>query len=411
MRRLPAERALDQLIQSKRVTSDEVRQIGRTLADFYQQLPPLPMRKNEYRLEIMRHVQGNQVELSDVRHGLDSAAVRRVHEAQLRLLNLAPELFDNRVLDGRIVDGHGDLRPEHIYLAPVPTIIDCVEFNAEFRQLDVLDELCFLAMECAELGAEWIGGQVLNDYFEMSGDKPERRLLSFYKSYRACVRAKVSTLRAEQLTCNERQKELVNAGKYLVLADGFAKELGQPLLLVVRGLTGTGKSTLASDLAEKMGIEHLKTDAIRRELLGASPQPAGYNEGIYQEENRARVYEEMLSRASLLLEQGRSVILDGTFLSATLRKKAIALAERFSAFPLIVHCYCPDNVAIERIATRTQLSASLSESTAEIRMRQKLIEQPDSAASPLCDVDTNKPLRSSVNTVMRKLKASWASSR
>ena len=75
----------------------------------------------------------------------------------MRLLMLAPELLDGRVLDGRVVEGHGDLRPEHIYLVPFPTIIDCVEFNAELRQLDVLDELAFLAMDCAALDAQWVG--------------------------------------------------------------------------------------------------------------------------------------------------------------------------------------------------------------------------------------------------------------
>jgi aminoglycoside phosphotransferase family enzyme/predicted kinase len=409
MRRLPADRALDQLILSNRVTADDVRQIGRTLARFYQQLPPLPMRPQEYRLAITQHVQGNWRELLEARHGLDAFVVRRVHEAQTRLLQLAPELFDNRVLDGRIVDGHGDLRPEHIYLAPLPTIIDCVEFNAGFRQLDVLDELCFLAMECADLGAEWIGRQVLDCYYEMSGDQAETRLLSFYKSYRACVRAKVSTLRAQQLAGPQRRESLINAEQYLRLADRFARELGPPLFLVVRGLTGTGKSTLAKVLGDKLGIEHLQTDAIRRELFGASPQPAGYNEGIYQEQNRARVYDEMLRRAGSMLADRRSVILDGTFLSAAVREKAFAMAKRFQATPLLVRCSCPDDVAIDRITARRRAAASLAESHAQIYLQQKLIEEPDPTDLPVIQVETRAAPCSLLDTVMTQLKASWAS--
>ena len=159
------------------------------------------------------------------RHGLNRVSVRRVHEAQLRLLVLAPELLDNRVLDGRVVEGHGDLRPEHIYLVPFPTIIDCIEFNAEFRQLDVLDELAFLAMECAALDAP--NGSVTKcsrNTAKAIGDEPPVELLPFYKSYRACVRAKVSALRAEQLTGQQRQESLDAAKRYLRLADAFGQE-------------------------------------------------------------------------------------------------------------------------------------------------------------------------------------------
>ena len=106
--------------------------------------------------------------------------------------------------DGRIVEGHGDLRPEHIYLAPKPTIIDCIEFNFDFRRLDVLDELGFLDMELTQLGAERVGAQILERYRQSSGDMFGAALLDFYRSYRACVRAKVSALRGKQLTGEER---------------------------------------------------------------------------------------------------------------------------------------------------------------------------------------------------------------
>ncbi|MCA9162562.1 MAG: hypothetical protein KDA62_06265, partial [Planctomycetales bacterium] len=152
MRRLPADRAMDELIRRGELTEAHVGQVAKTLANFYQQAPPVSLRCESYRQAIAQHVRANHLELSREVHQLPEPMIRRVWQAQQRVLQLWPDLLTTRVCDGRIVDGHGDLRPEHIYLAPSPTVIDCIEFNSDFRQIDVLDELCFLDMECVRLG-------------------------------------------------------------------------------------------------------------------------------------------------------------------------------------------------------------------------------------------------------------------
>jgi predicted kinase len=323
------------------------------------------------------------------------------------MLRLAAETFDHRGLDGRIVEGHGDLRPEHIYLAPTPTIIDCIEFNAEFRQLDVLDELCFLAMECERLGAGWVGEEVVSQYRSASGDDFSPRLAAFYKCYRACVRAKVFMLRAEQVSGADQAAAEQSAVDYLKLADEFRAKLGQPVLLVVRGLTGTGKTTLASRLSEVLEIERLETDAIRRELFGESRSPAEYGAALYQPEMRARVYEEMLRRAKCLIDSGRSAIVDGTFLTAQSRLDALLLAAGGRAVPLVVHCHCSDEVARQRIAARLAAGDSLSESRPDVHPRQKDMEEPDPPGLPVCHVDATVSLPAMVEAVLERLSADW----
>lgn len=392
MRRLPADRAVDRLIRSGELTDGQVHRIGSLLTDFYEQLPPVPLRTEEYRHEIERHVLDNRDELTNTRHGLDTNVARRVHEAQLRLLRLCPQMLDNRVCDGRIVDGHGDLRPEHIYLTPQPTVIDCLEFSAELRQLDVADELSFLAMECAALGAEWVGDAIIKQYRYSSGDRPSAVLLSFYKCYRACVRAKVWALRAEQLEDEARRTALDTAARYLRLADCYRQQLGSPLMLVVRGLTGAGKSTLAAAVAETLGIELLQTDAVRRELFGPSPSPAEYDAAIYCPSNRRCVYDEMFRRAESLLDAGFSVVLDGTFLSARARSRAAAIADRYKACALIVRCDCPEEIAARRIGSRLVSGATMSESRPDILLRQKQAEEPDPAGIPSIAVDSTQAL-------------------
>ena len=288
-------------------------------------------------------------------------------------------------------------------LSPSRAIIDCIEFNAEFRQLDVLDELCFLAMECERLGAGWIGEEVISQYRSVSGDVFPRRLAAFYKCYRACVRAKVCSLRAEQVSGTVQSSAEQSAVDYLKLADKFREELGRPVLLVVRGLTGTGKTTLASRLSEVLEIARLETDAVRRELFGESQSPAEYGTAIYQPENRDRVYEEMLRRANGLIESGRSVIVDGTFFTAKSRMDALAMAAGGRAVPLVVHCHCPDDVAHQRIATRLASGGTLSESRPEIHLRQKAVEEPDPPGLSVCHVDTTLSLPAMVKVVLKRL--------
>jgi aminoglycoside phosphotransferase family enzyme/predicted kinase len=409
MRRLPAERALDQLIRAGQISADEVRQIGLVLSTFFRHSPPLVLQSEVHRHRLLDHILANVAELANREHGLDASVVRRVHEAQRRLALLAPDVFDDRVRDGRIVDGHGDLRPEHIYLVPHPTIIDCVEFSADLRQLDVLDELCFLAMECARLGAAWIGDQILAHYEEASGDHPPPMLVAFYKMYRACVRAKVATLRASQLTGDERQNALSTAGDYLAAADNYSREMGSPFVVVVRGLTGTGKSTIARRLGDLFEVEVLETDAIRRELFGASVSPAGYEQGNYEPSKRAGVYIELLRRARLLLEERRSVVLDGTFVAAEYRMSAARLAAETGAALLIVDCRCPAAVARSRIAARLLEGGSRSESRPDVHGLQMKAEEPDPPGLPVCHVDTTASLPTITNLVLARLRAVWAS--
>jgi predicted kinase len=301
------------------------------------------------------------------------------------------------------VDGHGDLRPEHIYLLPQPTVIDCIEFNPEMRQIDVLDDLCFLAVECDYLGARSVGGQILDAYCRSSGDQPPVGLLPFYSSYRACVRAKVSSLRAGQISGSLSASMHEAAVKYLDLAGQYASELGPSRLFVVCGRSGVGKSTVAQGLAESLGLEILQTDRIRRTMYGPSERPAAYDSQHYAPEMRNAVYAEMFRQAGQLLSNGLSVVLDGTFLAARQRTRAASLARRHDAESYFVRCECSDEVAIDRLAARPS-DESLSEVRPEFLQRQRDQQEPDPPGISVCTVDSTESIPAMLRRIYRWLR-------
>lgn len=328
--------------------------------------------------------------------------VKRCHAAQLRFMAMEHQQFEKRVCDGRIVHGHGDLRPEHICLENEPVIFDCIEFSDELRQVDVADELGFLAMECDYLGADRLGQEILDVYKQISSDNLATELTNFYKCHRACVRAKVAALVAEQVVSPHDHDAHERSLAYLNLADRYAAQLGPPTAIVVCGLMGSGKTTLATTLANLLGSDYLSTDAIRRELLGASPTPAAFNEGHYTAESRQHIYNELLRRAAILLRQRVSVVLDGTFIRTAHQEAAVALSRAARAVPLVVHCSCPTELALERIEHRST-GPGLSEARSQLYASQQSEEERLSVADAM-EVDTTVILRLQVAAAVDSLR-------
>lgn len=407
MKRLPAHRSLDQLLERKELTNSHVDLLAALLTDFYRQVPPASLNADEYLQRLEHHVRANFEELSSPKTNSDLWVVKRIRANQMRYLCLERESLANRIRDRRVVDGHGDLRPEHIYFIPAPKIIDCVEFSAEFRTNDIADELAFLGMECDRLHAEWIGHRILKMYSGNSGDHFPPGLIEFYKGYRACVRAKVSALRAAQVCESARRTLAESCHDYLNLADNYSKRLGPPLLFVVRGLSGTGKSTVAAALSEALGCDHLQTDVVRRELFGpaSSADSRDFNAGRYTSANRHRVYEELFRRAREYLSQGTSLILDGSFLESDLRRQVLQIAAESWAIPLLIHCSCPADLALQRVHERHRSGTSASDIRPEMLDRQRLAEQSDDASWPVWTIDTSQSLAFSLPKLYNHLRA------
>jgi aminoglycoside phosphotransferase family enzyme len=223
MRRLPSQLMLDDAIRHGNVNRQDVRRLSLALADFYRRAEPVALDAALYRQRLERDIHANREGLTPPEYSMPAALVQSITASQLALLAREASLFDARVTQRRIVEGHGDLRPEHVCLGPEPLFIDCLEFSRDWRVLDPADELAYLALECEYAGAPWIGEVVFETYREATGDDPPAALVRFYKAYRATVRAKLS---AWHLKDNpdpaDQGKWIARAQRYLELADRYA---------------------------------------------------------------------------------------------------------------------------------------------------------------------------------------------
>lgn len=221
MRRLPLQGMLDYTISNGTATADHMRKIATRLTAFYRNCPSQLVEPNAYRSTFQRAIERNLKELSRPEYGLQTESVRDLCTAQLAFLDNRKILFDERIRAGRIVEGHGDLRPEHVCLEPEVKIIDCLEFSRELRIVDPVDELGFLALECERLGASDLGKGLLDAYSEMSGDRPDPALIHFYQGYRAALRARIAIKHLDEEKFRYSAEWRRRAGDYLHLAQSY----------------------------------------------------------------------------------------------------------------------------------------------------------------------------------------------
>lgn len=220
MRRLPADRMLDARIRSGAVEEREVRRAALELGRFYVRATRCDVPPAEYCRSLERGVRRDRLELCRPGFGLPREVVEGLAAAQLAFLAEHADLFHRRAREGYIVEGHGDLRPEHICLVPEPVIIDCLEFSRELRIVDPADELAFLSLECERLGNPAVGRWFLDAYSELSGDVPPPPLLRFHRIYRALRRAVLAAWHLQDPSVRDAARWHARARRYLELAAG-----------------------------------------------------------------------------------------------------------------------------------------------------------------------------------------------
>jgi uncharacterized protein len=220
MRRLPDELMLDQAILRHTIEHDgsgRLDAIADLLIGFYRDSPPIDISPSAYVEQFAREHAINEAVLCDPRFKLDGAQVSDV-VARVRLGIEQGAPLKHRAKQGRIVEGHGDLRSEHVCLSDPPVIIDCLEFSHALRLVDPFDELTFLTLECDFLGAGWVGEHIMERCAEGLDDMPAPYLLEFYWTYRACLRARIALAHLLEPNPRTPEKWVPRARRYLQLA-------------------------------------------------------------------------------------------------------------------------------------------------------------------------------------------------
>jgi len=336
-----------------------------------------------------------------------SALKRWTQERHAELL----AAFDERRDGARIRECHGDLHAGNIALVgDAPAIFDCIEFNAAFRWIDVMNEVGFLVMDLVARGRSDFAYRLLNRYLEAGGDYTGLRVLRYYLVYRAMVRAKIDCIRARQPQLSESAgtREWQDFIARVMLAEHFARR--EPRLLAITfGLSGSGKSTAALFAAEHAQMIRIRSDAERRRIFGLREGDSSHSAldaGIYTGAANARVYDRLALLARDAIEAGFAVIIDAAFLRREARRRFKQLAESVGAQFAIVHCRATPAESSARIEARQRSGRDPSEASRAVLERQQqtieCLDDEESAIAVSIDVTDRATLTSMAQRLARR---------
>lgn len=368
MQRLPEEATLLRRLQRGEVGVELLEVLAHKLARFHAEAEAGPRIATFGRFEsVAQNIRENfaqsapQVGITVSRPVFDR--LRILHE---EVLVAQRPLIEQRAAQGVPRDTHGDLHLDHIYLFPEKrppadlVIIDCIEFNERFRYGDPVADMAFLTMDLTFQGRRDLAQAFAEAYFRSAGDGPGRDLLPLYVAYRAVVRGKVEgfALTEKEIPEAERARALTQSRAHWLLALAeLERPERRPCLVLVAGLPGAGKSTLAQSLAEKTGFQVIRSDVVRKELAGQAAEkqevsPLG--EGLYTAAWTERTYAECLRRAEQLLFEGQRVLVDANFRQEQHRRLFLEAAVRWGVPVRLLVCQADPETIRNRLAQRRE---------------------------------------------------------
>lgn len=412
MVRLPEELMMSSLLEQGAVTVEQIRTLAGIVARFHQAAAssseisaygkPAAVSANwEENFGIVEQFVGQTVSLADFRF------IRQWVEEFLKKNEV---LFEQRVTEGFIREGDGDLHAGNICLTDPPVIFDCIEFNKRFRYLDTAADIAFLLMDLEYYRSGRFASLFIAEYCAESGDESLRKLLPFYQVYRAFIRGEVESIKAAEPELPPREREVAeeSSRRHFRLARGLIIRDRLPLTLFITcGLSGSGKSFVASELSFLLGLEQFSSDVVRKQLAGIPPTDrcsGGYHNGIYHHDFTKKTYDRLRELADSALGAGRSVIVDATFRYPQERTIFRDLAAVHGARFVILAISCPEALILVRLDGRNHLNDVISDARQAVYHRQKSdFAPPESAEGEVITVDTASSLMHTTDALLTSL--------
>ncbi len=405
MRQFDRAQELDRLLDAGAIETDELAGFGRDLAAIHAALP-VATSDHEWGREdeIANVIVGNLTECErDAATFGTSAEVRSLATLLGERVHAARHWMIERRERGRVRELHGDLHARNILRRGDRLVaFDCIEFDPALRWIDVADEIAFLVADLeARVRAEH-SHAFLNAYLISSGDYHACRVLDVYRAHRALVRAKVEALAVAGKDATARESARARHLAYVETArDALAPR--RSTLILMSGLSGSGKTWLAERLARPLHALHLRSDIERRRLLGA-PAAEEIGKGRYAADNVARVYQHLAQCAEDMLVGGYSVIVDATFRDRNQRARFRELASRLGVSLRIVHCRAPEDTLHARIDRRRRAGTDASEANDAVMRWQQERFDPILAEEGIEVIETDTTHEDAVELVVQRLR-------
>ena len=376
MRRLPEGRDAIALLDGDRLGAPEVERIANRLTEFHKTVGlgvPAPWPADvwfERTLRPTRECVDSIAESGLLPSARIDALTSRVDAESLRLR----DRMEARRQEGRAVDGHGDLHLDHIWFetdGAEPLMIDCLEFNQDLRRIDRASELAFLTMDFAYRDREDLGEYLLSCYAGQTDDYGLFGVVDYYAAYRALVRAKVAAIAAGQATIDPDQRERArgSAIRHVDLAESMLALARRPGVVLLCGTVGSGKSTVARQLAQSAQGIQIASDRVRKRRGGLADTDRTQDApdaGLYSPENTEAVYDGLLERAGAVVESGRVAILDAGYARRSQRDRARQWAEARGISIRLSEVCCQRETAAQRLAERERQARDPSDAGPEL---------------------------------------------
>ena len=378
MRRFDDGLRLDTQLERGLLSVADMKELGRNIADRHTAAPLVDANQRDRMVALTKSfIWDNFNALDGFIASTELENLRKWTEAEVQTLE--PVLWQ-RFDDGYVRDCHGDLHLANLVRLPDGiTTFDCIEFNADLRHLDVFCDIAFLIMDLVARERHDLASHFLNRYLERTGDYAGVRLLSLYFVYRCLVRAKVAVILSKERDSEDaRERDLEEAHRYCAMA---SRQVAQrtPVLIVMSGLSGSGKTWVSGQLMSAMPAIRIRSDLERKRIFGLRENESSASDiaaGIYTDEANQLVYQRLFDTARLILEAGHNVILDAAFLDTADRAAAISIARNAATPCVLLQVTAMMDVMRDRIQRRLLQGTEASEAGLTVLEHQLTIAEP-----------------------------------